>query len=65
MVGIGGGAFGGDVSSWFADGGPSIFAGPDPILTFRWAAATASCCLLANRHGVLTLAGLLSVSESR
>ncbi|XP_066372091.1 agamous-like MADS-box protein AGL66 isoform X2 [Miscanthus floridulus] len=30
-------AFGGDVSSWFADGLPtsSIFAGPDPILSFR------------------------------
>jgi hypothetical protein len=30
-------AFAGDVSSWFADGLPtsSIFAGPDPILSFR------------------------------
>lgn len=32
-------AFGGDVMSWFADGMPSssIFPGPDPILSFRWA----------------------------
>ncbi|KAJ1258669.1 hypothetical protein BS78_10G093300 [Paspalum vaginatum] len=36
---LGVGAFGGDVISWFADGMPgsvpSIFAGPDPILSFR------------------------------
>ncbi|TVU12009.1 hypothetical protein EJB05_45624 [Eragrostis curvula] len=29
-------AFGGDVvSSWFADSMPSIFAGPDPVMSFR------------------------------
>ncbi|CAN6202034.1 unnamed protein product [Urochloa humidicola] len=39
---VGAGAFGvaaGDVDAWFADGmpgtGPSIFGGPDPILSFR------------------------------
>jgi hypothetical protein len=29
-------AFGGDVASWFADGMPSIFGGPDPVMSFRW-----------------------------
>ncbi|KAK3128768.1 hypothetical protein QOZ80_6BG0466080 [Eleusine coracana subsp. coracana] len=28
-------AFGGDVVSWFADGMPSIFGGPDPVMSFR------------------------------
>jgi hypothetical protein len=28
-------AFGGDVVSWFADGMPPIFGGPDPVMSFR------------------------------